>query len=256
MSERAVRKNESKPLAYSVPWRLIAGLWRNLAEETPASVDDFSAAVVSRMTVPPLILGTENLPKSARFVLAANHYQRKGLWILHAAAALTQAVRQHYGPGDPPIRWVVTANWPPIRVGPFCFRSPGDILLPRMARLWSCYAVSFAGTNPTYTARALRQILRQTPSSNRPLGLFPEGAAGTAGKLTHALPGVERLLVHLARAGVPVMPVGISEAGRLVLQFGDLIRPEEILAADDAGALTMKRIAQSVLSKREHFAHP
>ena len=232
-------------VSYTVPWQLIFNLWPNMLHRTATSVDEFSRAIVERMQPPPEISGLEQLPDSPRFVLAANHYQRKGMWIMHPASVLTQAIRTHYGPGDPPVRWLVTANWPSIQVGPWRFPSPGDILLPRVADALACYPVSFARTNPAYTARSLRKILRDAPHLNRPLGLFPEGVAGSAGQLTEPIPGVERLLVHLAKFGLPVQPVGISEGqGRLVMRFGSTISCETLLGArEDAAKLTMRRIA-------------
>jgi hypothetical protein len=235
----------SDPVSYPIPWRLIFDLWPHMLRRTATSVDSFSAAIVARIHPPPLITGTENLPLSPRFVLSANHYQRPGLWIMHPASVLTQAIRQHYGPGDPPVRWMVTANWPPIKLGPFRFRSPGDILLPRVADALACYPVSFAGANPAYTARSLRRILRAAPHLDRPLGIFPEGVAGSAGKLTDPIPGVDRLLAHLAKHGLPVQPAAISEGhGRLIVHFGPVISCAALVAASNAAKLTMQQIAQ------------
>ncbi len=239
------REENRQNLSYPVPWDLLAGHWRNFAARTPVSIDQFTEAIVARMNPPPLVIGAENLPPSARFVLAVNHYQRKGLWILHAAAALTRAIRLHYGPGDPPVRWIVTANWPRIKLGPFNMPSPGDFVLPRVAEVWSCYPVSFHGTNPAYTARSLRQILREMPRLDRPLGLFPEGVQGVAGRVAEPLAGVERLLVRLAKSGIPVVPAGVSEDGcRLVLRFGETIAAAEICAAPQAARLVMERIKE------------
>jgi hypothetical protein len=237
----------SEPVSYPIPWDLVFGLWPHMLHRTATSVDAFSAGIVARLQPPAMIEGLENLPSSPRFVLAANHYQRRGLWIMHPASVLTQAIRRHYGPGDPPVRWMVTANWPAIKLGPLRLRSPGDILLPRVADALACYPVSFAQTNPAYTARSLRRILREAPLLDRPLGIFPEGVAGTAGTLTDPIPGVERLLAHLARHGLPVQPAGISEAeGRLVVRFGPTINCADLLAATDAAKLTMRGIAQLI----------
>jgi 1-acyl-sn-glycerol-3-phosphate acyltransferase len=142
---------------------------------------------------------------------------------------------------------MVTADWPRVKLGPLRFRSPGDILLPRVADALACYPVSFSGSNPAYTARSLRRILREAPRFTRPLGIFPEGVAGSAGKLTEPMPGVERLLVHLAKRGLPVQPAGISEEqGRLIVRFGATIDGPEILAAPDAAKRAMQRIAQLI----------
>ena len=214
----------SEPVSYPVPWDLVFSLTRHLAAGTRQDLDEFTAGVVGRMNPPPLLDGLDNLPEDPRFVLAANHYQRKGLWILHAASVLTQAIRGHYGPSGPPVRWLVTANWPRWRFGPLSFRSPGDVLLPRVAHALWCYPVSLAGADPSFTARSIRALLRDARTATRPIGIFPEGVAGSAGHLSDPLPGVDRLLKQLR---LPVVPAGISESGgRLVIRFGERIRPE------------------------------
>jgi 1-acyl-sn-glycerol-3-phosphate acyltransferase len=215
-----------------------------LANGTKRNVDDFSGSIVRRMTPTPLLLGLEHLPQSPKFLLVANHYQRKGLWIVHVASVLTQAIADRYGRAiDPPVHWMVTANWPPWKLGPWSFPSPGDFLLPRVAEALSCFPVSFAGANPAYTAATLKRILKAVPTLERPIGLFPEGVAGVAGQLTEPLPGVDRFIALLAKRGWPAVPAGVSEDQRFVVRFGAALPPAEILAAPDPAALLMSRIA-------------
>ena len=233
-------------LRYPVPWDLILGLGPHIRRGTRTSVDQFSAAIAGRIQPEPLFIDLDQLPDNPCFVLVANHYQRKGLWILHTAAVITQAIRRRYGPGDPPVRWMVTATWPPLKMGPWRFPSPGDWLLPRVAHTLACYPVSYAGARPAYTARSLRAILRDVPLMNRPLGIFPEGVGGVAGNLNPPLPGMGRLLARLAAAGLPLLPAGISEEERFVIRFGRVISTEEIKRVPDAAALAMERIASLV----------
>lgn len=209
---------------YAVPWDLVFGLWPHIREGSRTDVDAFSRGVAERIDPPPLIEGMENLPPDPRFVLAANHYQRKGLWILHPAAVLTQIVRERYGPGNPPVRWLVTANFP--RWGPL--PSPGDWLLPRVAHALWCYPVAFHGSNRSFTARSVLRLLREAPRLNRPIGIFPEGAAGVAGGLGRALRGVDRLI---ERIGWPVAPVAISEEDRLVFRIGRAEPAGDVMSA-------------------------
>lgn len=214
----------SEPVSYPVPWDLVFGLTGHIRRGARRDLNDFTAQVVARMQPPPVVEGLEHLPDDARFVLAANHYQRKGLWILHPASVLTQAVVQKYGPLEPPVRWLVTANWPRWRFGPFSFRSPGDLLLPRVAHALWAYPVSFHGANPAFTARSLRLLLRELPGLGCPIGIFPEGVAGAAGRIGSALPGIDRLLRLIGR---PVAPALISERqGRLVVRFGPPAAPD------------------------------
>jgi hypothetical protein len=236
--------SESTPVRIKIPWKLIFNLGPNILHRTPTNVDAFTAQICSGIFPAPLVSGIENLPENPTFILAANHYQRKGLWILFPSAFLTQIIRQRYGAYDPPVRWMVTANWPRVRLGCFSFGSPGDILLPRVADALACYPVSFAGSNKAFTARSIRRILREAPLANRPLGLFPEGVGGSAGLFTKPIPGVERLLRHLAKAGMPVVPVCIAETqGKLVFRIGELITQPQILTAPNAAELVLSHIA-------------
>lgn len=237
----------SGPIQYPVPWREVFGLTPFIARRERRDIDEFTRAIVARMAPPPWFEGLDLLPASPRFLLAANHYQRKGLWILHSAAAVTQAIVRRYGPHPAPVRWLVTANWPRVRLGPLSFPSPGDWLLPKVAHALWCYPVSFAGSNPASTARSLRAVLRDARSAERPIGLFPEGVAGSAGVLTDPLPGTERLIHQLARLGLPAVPCGISEAqGRFLIRFGPALEPQELTAAPDAARLVMDRIARLI----------
>ena len=230
----------SKLIQYPVPWDLVRGLTPHLVRKTQQNLVAFTAGVVARMQPPPLVEGLEHLPDERCFVLAANHYQRPGLWILHTASVLTQAMVQRYGTADPPVRWIVTANWPPLRIGLWQMPSPGDWLLPRVAEVLQCYPVSFAGHRPAFTARSVRRMLKEKTAT---IGIFPEGVAGSAGRLTAPLAGVDRLLRHLAR---PVVPCGVSEDGRFVIRFGAPITAREVMGADDAAQLAMSRIQQLI----------
>lgn len=233
----------SQPPRYAVPWRLVANLTPHLLHGTQESIDAFTAGIVARLQPAPSWSGLEHLPDNPRFLLVANHYQRPGLWILHTAAVLTRAIRERYGPGDPPVRWVVTANWPPWRIGPWRIPSPGDLLLPRVAHALCCYPVAFAGKNPAYTAQSVRRILRDATALDRPIGLFPEGVAGTAGTLSAPLPGVDRVIRLLARGGLPVVPVAVTESPQINARFGPPIPCQDLLAATDAAQLAMSRVA-------------
>jgi hypothetical protein len=236
-----------KPIQYPVPWDQVYSLWPHIANGTCRNVDDFSGKIVAKMEPPPIYEGLEHLPADPRFLLVANHYQRQGLWIIHVASAITQAIANRYGrQADPPVRWVVTANWPPLRVGSYKLPNPGDWLLPRVAHALSCYPVSFSGNDPAFTARSIKRILRDSESLDRPIGLFPEGVAGAAGRLTDPLPGVERLIALLAKRKLPAVPVGISESGRFVIRFGKLVTAAELLDSEDAARFLLGRVKELI----------
>ncbi len=238
------------PLSYKVPWDLVAGLTPYIAKGRPRDIDDFTRQIVERMNPQPIYEDLARLPGDPRFILVANHFQRKGLWILHTAAALTQAISSRYGAHPVPVRWMVTANWPRVRLGPLSFPSPGDWLLPKVARVLSCYPVSFQGSNPAYTAGSIRRLLRDVKSLDRPVGIFPEGVAGSAEHLTEPLPGVGRLLNNLCRSGLPVVPAAVLEThGHLLIRIGCSMKPGELLQAPDSARLCMEKIERLMIER-------
>ncbi len=233
----------SEPIRYPVPWDVISKLGPHILKGTRSDVESVYRGFVSRMQPRPTFEGLQHLPQTTRFVLAANHYQRPGLWIAHIASVLACAMGDKYH-STPPLRWLVTANWPRWKLGPVTVRSPGDLLLPRVAHAAWCYAVPFAGTNPGMAGRSLRRLIKDTRELPCPIGIFPEGAQATAGTLSPALPGIGRLFGLLAERGWHVQPAGVSEAGRFVVRFGPPIAANLILRAPDAGELVLSRIGE------------
>ncbi len=233
----------SEPIKYPVPWTVISKLGPHILDGTRSDVEQIYRGFVARMHLPPLFEGVEHLPAIPRFVLASNHYQREGLWIANIASVLACAMADRYA-ATPPLRWLVTANWPRWKIGSIAIPSPGDILLPRVAHAAWCYAVPFAGTNPGQAGRSLRRLLKDTAQLQCPIGVFPEGAQAKAGTLSPPLDGIGRLFTLLAQRGWPVQPVAVSEAGRFIVRFGPGICSREILAAPDPGVTIMDRIAR------------
>ncbi len=235
-------------LRYPVPWDLVFSLTPHIARRTQAPTATLLASLVERMPAPPLVHGLENIPSAPPFVIAANHYQRRGLWIAHATAAIAHAVAQR-SPRDTPLRWLVTANFPPLRLGPLRLPSPGDLFLPHVARALGYFSVPFAASNPARTARSLLAALRESPRCI--LGLYPEGAQANASSIGPPLPGMDRLFHLLAQRNLPVLPVRISEnATQFVIEFLSPISPAQLAATPAPAAAVMDRIAG-----RRNFDH-
>jgi 1-acyl-sn-glycerol-3-phosphate acyltransferase len=226
-------------LRYPVPWDIIFRLTPYIARGTPAPTPVLLRSLLERMQPRPLYAGLEHIPPAPPFVLAANHYQRRHLWIAHAAAALAEPLRLRFC--STPVRWIVTSNWPPLVLGPLRIPSPGDWLLPRVAAALGYYSVPFAASRPGRTASSLRRLLRDAPSSI--VGIFPEGARATTGPLSPPLPGLDRLFLHLARAGLAVLPARVSESGsRFLIRFGAPLPPPLIIESPSRSSLVMRAI--------------
>lgn len=235
-----------KPHRYPIPWKQVLALTRHIWEESLAPMGRLYAETAGRIAPVPEISGAEHLPDQPRFLLVANHYQRPGLWIAHPAAVISDVVRRRYSLPDPPVRWVVTANWPRWRLGPWTSPSPGDWLLPRVATAVGCYPVPFPGSDPKRTARSLRRLLREAPICPCPIGLFPEGVAGQAGRPAPPLPGIDRLIHRLASTGLPAVPVRIDEASDcLRVRFLKTVPVADLLMWATPAVHVMDRIGAS-----------
>ncbi len=180
-------------------------------------------------------------PSSPPFVVAANHYERRGLWIAHSTAAIAHAVAQRT-PRDTPFRWLVTANFPPLRLGPWKLPSPGDLFLPHVARALGYFSVPFAASNPARTARSLLAALREAPHCV--LGLYPEGAQAAAGSIGPPLPGMDRFFLRLAQRNLPTLPTRISDNSRqLIIDFLSPISPAQLAGNPAPASAVMDWIA-------------
>jgi len=231
---------------YPFPWTFLRSVFPHIPRGSRASQDEASAAILRYLDPEPIIEGFERIPANPRLVVVANHYQRKGLWIAYAGAAITRVMAIRFGPSDAVVRWVVTANWPPLRIGGLRIPSPGDVLLPRVAHALWCYDVPFAGSDPAHTAKAIRTLVRDARTGNCPIGLFPEGVTGSAERMAPPLAGTGKLIEILARLGYPVLPVRIYETDRVTVRFGCPVPADEVLAASDPAALAMRRVAELV----------
>lgn len=232
------------PKHYPFPWAFLRSVFPHIPRGSRLSQDAASATIVRYLDPEPIIEGFERIPLDPRFVVVANLYQRKRLWIGYAGAVITRVMRIRFGGSDPAMRWVVTANWPPLRIGSMRVPSPCDVLLPRVAHALWCYNVPFAGPNPGQTERSIRAVVRDAPRGNCPIGLFPEGVTRAAGRIGPPLPGTGRLIDMLARVGYPLLPVRVYETDRLTIRFGCPVPPSTVLAASDPAELAMARVAE------------
>lgn len=197
-----------------IPRRLFLELAASLARGQRRSLLADTARMVAALPAPPLLEGREHVP-AGPFVLVANHYQRRDLWIGWAGSVLIQAVGR-------PVHWLTLRE---LRL------SGHELLLTRamFSRVASTYGfvpVPADLADHAGQAVAIRRALRLL-RAGEVAGFFPEGERGHSGGLSPALPGAARLACLLSQSAL-LLPAVVSQCeGRLAVRFGAPFRLAE-----------------------------
>jgi 1-acyl-sn-glycerol-3-phosphate acyltransferase len=181
------------------------------------------------------VRGAENIPTRGPCLVACNHYSRPGFAAWWLALAISAAVAARRAPdADPEIHWVMTAAW--------TFPESGwrhRLLTPltrwafrRVAQVYGFVPMPPMPPDPREAEARARAVLRTVRLARRMaqeggmIGLAPEGM-DTPGGMGEPPAGAGRFVALLMEAGLPVLPVGVTEAeGRLRASFGPVFMPE------------------------------
>jgi 1-acyl-sn-glycerol-3-phosphate acyltransferase len=215
------------PLRPHLPWHRFPGLARDLIRRQPRSFLGDCRAMLDHIEVS--WEGGDNLPDTGPLCVIANHYQRRDLWIGWTGALISVAVAERRR-GQVP-SWLVLGDLP-IRVGRLQLSLPGAAwAFSGVADIWGLIPTTgFA--NPIDRAQPLRRVIRILRGGGV-VGLFPEGASGTVGRLGPLAAGSGRFLLRLERQGVSIVPAGVREChGQLIVRFGPPITGWPSVAAD------------------------
>lgn len=226
--------------SYPFPWDLFLALARDLPAGRRSLRAD-SARLLERIDPPPAVTGVERVPCTGAVVIAANHYQRRGLWIGWPGVVATVAVAGRRTE-DIPVHWLATGG---LRLFQAADRGPvvpGTRWIFR--RVASIYGMTpLPPDRPVARAHALRSWLRHAEHGHV-LGLFPEGLAGRHAGLRRPEQGFPRLCRILADRSVPVVPLGCYEHRRVLhLDFGQALPARPELSAEEQSDRIMYAIA-------------
>jgi len=217
-----VSPSGSKHARYRFPRRWIMDMGRALLSKTPRSIIEDSALAVSVLPQPPHVTGTEHIPRHGSFVLVANHYQRRDLWIGWSGAVLIDAIAKQR---DIHMRFVTTDR---ARIGRVTI--PGTRwLIERVAAVWDLVLVTppaitrnKADASSRYTLLRILRSLKRTDGHAICIGFMPEGDEGNTHGLIEALPGSGRALSALSAQNLPLVPAAVwEEDSRLCAAFGE-----------------------------------
>ena len=240
-------------LRYRIPFPWLMSMGRDMVASRPRSFRDDCELAVRLLPRRPVVEGVEHIPASGSFVLVANHYQRRDLWIGWEGALLCHALWK----AQPELicHWITTdravLDGATVGFSRWAFE--------RVAQVWDFVLVTppeaLDASADQSRRRALRAALHKLKRADgRPVCLcvFPEGMSGSTRGLGAATAGSGRSLLALAATGMPLLPAAVWENsdGALVARFGPVWRPlppAELArsaldrwAADDA----LSRIAQ------------
>jgi chlorobactene glucosyltransferase len=200
------------------------------------SLHKASAAMAQAMAGQWQVEGIDRIPAVGPVCLVSNHWQRPGLWIGWVGGLLGWLVSQRRPTFDPPVHWLVTTETRLSLFGIEWHVSVLDVLLRRVAHVWSLVPVDPSPRALGRRATALR-TLRSLAAKEKVIGIFPEGHRGIAGPLGEPVPGTERVLAWLQRQGVTLVPVAVFETeGGVITRIG---RPIDDLSAEEANAETI-----------------
>jgi 1-acyl-sn-glycerol-3-phosphate acyltransferase len=181
------------------------------------------------------VLGDEHIPARGPRLVACNHYSRPGFSAWWPALAITAAVAARRAPdADPEVRWVMTAAWtfPESRWRRRLLTPVTRWAFGRVARAYGFVTMPPMPPDPDEMQARAAAVLRTVRLARRAargggmVGLAPEGrdVPEAFGQLPA---GVGTFVALLVQAGLPVLPVGVTERrGRLSLSFGQPFVPE------------------------------
>jgi 1-acyl-sn-glycerol-3-phosphate acyltransferase len=196
------------------------------------------------------VLDPENIPQQGPCLIAMNHYFRPGfpVWWLSMGISAALPMESH---------WIIASEW----TAPGKWYEPIKGMISRFVSNHIVALYGFSNMPPMpprpqdveARARSVRTVLSYMERTEKPvLCIAPEGADMPGGSLSMPPSGVGRFMLLLARADLPVTPVGGWEAedGSLYIRFGpafDLSVPSG-LSADEKDRCAAREVMTRLAS--------
>jgi 1-acyl-sn-glycerol-3-phosphate acyltransferase len=191
-----------------------------------ASLGEHAEWLLRRTGRQPVVRGEEHIPERGPFVAVVNHYQRRYYWVGWNAFLVSMIVGRRRGP-QAVVHWLMNDGFEQRRRGAIPW--PWWLLrwlFRRVARMYDMVPVSTSPHDKGGRVTAVRRMIdlvspRDRSREGEPVGLLPEARNQPRGVLGRPPPATGRLLLELARRGVPLLPVGVHELdGETNLTFG------------------------------------
>ncbi len=212
--------DQTAPPRYPYPLRhLVLPLVRVLLAISSSPSRD-AALLLKNVRPAPRVLGAENIPPEAPFVLVVNHYDRPGLGAWWGASVILCAVaaRRTREPRD--VHFIYAHEWwYPRGFGRWVKQPLTRWFFGRIAKTYGM--ITLPPVLEQYRGqgiRGIRHALALTHSENAQLvGIAPEGRTGATLSLCEPPAGAGLFLLMLTHDTIPCLPVGIFEDALLTL---------------------------------------
>jgi 1-acyl-sn-glycerol-3-phosphate acyltransferase len=216
---------------YRIPPRLALQAGGAVLLGRPRSVLADSLAAVADGRPEIEFLGLEQIPSRAGCLVVCNHYSRSGFGAWWIGLGISAAFGVRRDPDvEADIHWVMTSAWtfPDERWKNALVTPLTRVLFSRVA---ACYGFIIMPPMPPAPhevgerAMAVLRAIRLAKGEGICIGLAPEGRDN--GQQPGDPPeGVGEFIAHLCKAGLVVLPVGVSESGeKYVISFGTVFSP-------------------------------
>ena len=196
----------------------LAGIVWLALQRRPRSFRRDARVLIDRLSPPLHVEGALPDVERGSWLVVVNHYTRPGFRAWWIPMAISTTLPRE-------VTWVTTSTLTfrdPLRAATITPASRW--FLRRVARLYGFVPMPPMPPRDfevAARAEAVRRALRQASEPQALLGLAPEGGDMPGGVLTPPPSGSGRFLLHLARRGLRLQPVGAYEdQGRLCLRFG------------------------------------
>jgi len=213
---------------YSYPPRLVLAIATSVLLGRKRSLITDAKQFIAAIVPHPQAKNAHLIPRKEPFIVVTNHYHRPGYSVWWGILLITAIIAQVQN-SDREIVWLMSNRWTYQHPLPSLLLTPLTYLLfTRIAHTYGLVSTPPMPPQPRYTeeaARAVRRILSLfNPQKNKSqpiIGIAPEGRDSPDGSLLEPSPGTGRFLIHLARCGLRLLPVGVAEIeGVLTASFG------------------------------------
>ncbi|HUT15776.1 MAG TPA: hypothetical protein VMY98_05980 [Anaerolineae bacterium] len=213
---------------YVHPPRLVLSIALSLLRERERSFCSDAKALIDGVVPEPRVENSHLIPQEGPFLIATNHYYRRGYRAWWGIALITEAVASSRS-STSEITWVITDRWTyPDALRVRVVTPLTHLILTRLAHTYGFVSMPPMPPQPRYReqgacgVRQVLSVLRPSRDGDAPIiGIAPEGRDSSDGSLIAPPSGTGRFLVHMASWGLHILPVGVAEVdGVLTASFG------------------------------------